>query len=231
MMTKTTMILVWGMTTMQKVRKITIRRKTHELYIFPSTDDDDDDGDGNKINLLIFLIAIILISDDGFAALGEEILAGFFDDETTKKPIVPAAITPVISELPAAVVPAKAPEVLTNEIVPAVVASEVPVAVVPIENAVVPTDEKIAEQVIDIAVAPAVNEANVVAAEEILEPSASEIVISEVPAVVSTPLSPVSPVQELAADASDEDDGPEGLIEGLVNTFTIEDGDGKIECK
>ena len=161
--------------------------------------------------------------DDGFAAIGEELLAGFFDDETTKKPVVPAVVAPT---------PAKAPEVSTNEIVPA------PLSVVPIENSVAPTDEKIAEQVPDLEVAAdpaAVNEVNQVglaAAEEILQPAASEIIVSEIPAVIAqTPVSPAETVAPVADDLSEEDDGPEGLIEGLVNTFTLEDGDGKIKLK
>lgn len=137
--------------------------------------------------------------------------------------------------MPAAVasVPAKAPEILTNEIVPA------PLAVVPIANSVVPTGEKLAEPVTDFeaaAAAPASNEVMPVVpvvADEILEPAASGLVVSEVPAVVAE--TPVSPVAAVAAapiqQSSEEDDGPEGLIEGLVNTFTLEDGEGRLNLQ
>lgn len=144
---------------------------------------------------------------------------------------MPEVVSAIVPEQPAAA-PAKAPEVLTNEVVPAVVASETPLSVVPVENAV-NTDEKIAEQVVDPEVT--ANEISPVVpavAEESLEPAASEIVSSSVPAIAAqTPVTPVTPavVADAVQQSSEEDDGPEGLIEGLVNTFTLEDGeDGEL---
>lgn len=59
-------------------------------------------------------------------------------------------------------------------------------------------------------------------------PAASEVVVSEVPAAVSqAPAAAAVADDEGPLDDSDEDDGPEGLIEGIVNTFTLGDGDGK----
>lgn len=192
---------------------------------FHSTDDDDDADDSDD--------------SDTFAALGEELFAGFFDDETTKKPVV-AAVVPavVVPAAPvAAVAPAKAPEILSNEIIPVVV-SEVPVAVIPVET-VAPGGEKLAEQVSDLETAATmpekvdvlpgtVNEVLPVVDGVILEPAASEIAVSEVPAVVaSAATAPEATVAAVAASpvkqASEEE---EGLIEGIVNTLILDDGEG-----
>lgn len=177
---------------------------------------------------------------DTFGAIGEEFLAGFFEDETTKKPVVAAvaAVAPVVTQAPV-VVPAKVPtEVLTNEIVPAV-AGDATLAVVPVEA--VATGEKVAETATDLETAATmpekvevmpetVNEVLPVVEGEILEPAASEIVVAEAPAVVTQAVTvaetPVAAVAATPVKATSEEE--EGLIEGIVNTLiSDDDADGE----
>lgn len=163
-------------------------------------------------------------------------MAGFFDDDTTRKPIVAAPVVvqqavPVVAPIAP---PAKVPtEVLTNEVVPLAIA----------ENAIADsTGEKLAEPVPDLetaasvpekveSVPESVNEIIPVVEEEILEPVASEIVVSELPAIVtqaaSVPESPL-PVAAVASPApvKQTSEEEEGLIEGIVNTLI---DDGKLE--
>lgn len=174
---------------------------------------------------------------DTFAALGEELLAGFFEDDTPKKPavvtpaaVVPAVVQAVVAETPvvAPAVPAKAPvAVLTNEVEPTTV-NEAPLSVVPVET-IVPTGEKLAEQVADpesnTMVAETANEIIPVVEGEVLETAASEIVASEVPVAVtqtvSVPESPIAAVASTPVKQTSEEE--EGLIEGIVNTLISDD--------
>lgn len=178
--------------------------------------------------------------------LGEGIFSGFFEDDTTKKPVpAPAVVPAVVAETPVTVavpaVPAKVPEeVLTNEVIPVVVMTEAPLEVVPVE-VVAPTDEKVAEQAPEAAAVPEKIEALAVTANEvipvveaeILEPAASEIVVAEVPVAVTpavvaiqetvAPAAVTAPVKATSAEE-------EGLIEGIVNTFIEDDGtEGELE--
>lgn len=165
-------------------------------------------------------------------------MAGFFEDDTTKKPTVAAIVPAVVTSAPV-VTPAKIPvEVLTNEVEP-VLANEVPLIVVPVE-----TGEKVAETVTDLETAATmpekvevmpetVNEVLPIAEGEILEPAASEIVAAEVPAVLAqtatVPESPVAAVAATPVKATSEEE--EGLIEGIVNTLILDDdADGKLEA-
>lgn len=146
-------------------------------------------------------------------------MAGFFEDDTTKKPVV-AAVAPLAIATAAPVVPAKEPttaEILTNEIVP-----ETPLNVVPVEI-VSENGEKLAEPVADlieavpekIEVMTTLNDPIPVVEGEVFETAASEVV-APVVASVAVPETP-APVK---ANSEEE----EGLIEGIVNTFI---GDGK----
>lgn len=167
---------------------------------------------------------------DTFAAFGEELFAGFFDDDvTTKKPIIAApALVPVVPEAAPAIIPAKVPEVISNEVIPVA-----PLSVVPAEPVVVLTGEKVAEQVADLEIAStvpvkvelipeALNEVVEVVEEGGLEPAASEIVVSEVPVGVTQAATiGASPVAAPVKQSSEEE---EGLIEGIVNTL-IDDGE------
>lgn len=170
----------------------------------------------------------IFILDDGdtFAALGEELLAGFFDDETTKKPVVaPVAVQAIVPEVPAVVAlptaPAKAPEVLTSEVVPTVTS---PLAVVPVE-----TGEKLAQEALAVP-AELTNEIVPVVEGEILEETASNIIASEIPAIAAV-VTPAALVAEptvaavVAAPVKQTSEEEEGLIEGIVNTFI---GEGEL---
>lgn len=181
--------------------------------------------------------------------LGEGIFSGFFEDEPVKKPVVAPVVPAVVAEAPVAAVvpvaPAKAPEtpvkvpeeVLTNEIIPVVVVTEAAAAAAPI----VATDEKVAEPVEVVAMpanietvaqAVAANEVIPIVEGEILEPAASEIVVSEVPAAVTqvatileSTVAAASATAPVKATSAEE----EGLIEGLVSTFIGGDeaADGK----
>lgn len=170
-----------------------------------------------------------LDESDTFAAFGEELFAGFFDDDvTTKKPVI-AAVVPLLTESAPVVAPAKIPEVISNEIIPVA-----PLSVVPVEPTVALTGEKVAEQVTDLETAATVpvkvevmpetvNEILPVVEGEILEPAASEIVVSEIPVAV-TPAAVVAAIAAAPVKQSSEEE--EGLIEGIVNTL-IDDGEAK----
>lgn len=167
-------------------------------------------------------------------------MAGFFDDETTKKPVVaaPVVVQQAVPDIPFVapiVPPAKFPaEVLINEVAPLAVA----------ENAIADsTGEKLAEQVPDLetaatvpekveSVPESVNEIIPVVEGEILEPAASEIVASELPAIVTQAASvPESPVAAIVSSApvKQTSEEEEGLIEGIVNTLILDDGDGDLK--
>lgn len=138
------------------------------------------------------------------------------------------------SVLPAA--PAKAPEVLSNEIIPTVAS---PLAVVPVETV---TGEKLVEQpAAEIVAMPekvevvpeAVNEIIPVIGGELLDQAASDIVVSGVPSVtqaalVIEPVETAVPTAAASAPVKQTSEEEEGLIEGIVNTFI---GEGKSEAK
>lgn len=163
-------------------------------------------------------------------------MAGFFEDDTTKKPVVAAVVPAVVTSAPV-VIPAKIPvEVLTNEVEPAL-ANEIPLPVVPVE-----TGEKVAETVTDLETAATmpekvgvmpetVNEVVPIVEGEILEPAASEIVVAEVPTVVTqTVTAPESPAAVASTPVKATSEEEEGLIEGIVNTLILDDdADGKLE--
>lgn len=138
--------------------------------------------------------------------------------------VVPVVATaaPVIPPAPVKV----AEEVLTNEIVP----TDIPVEVV------TSSGEKVAAEVVEVATPEKVEVVSEIANDvvpegEALETAASEIIVAQAPIVAATPVAtvPESPVAAVAAapvKATSEEE--EGLIEGIVNTLILEDGDGKL---
>lgn len=152
------------------------------------------------------------------------------EDETTKKPVVAAAVAavtaaPIVADKPAAVV------------VPEPVKEEIPVEVVPEEFT--PTepyvnDEKVAEVVTEapekVVESDAVNEVVPAASNDVpvVEPVLTGEVVPSVPAVVAdSPVAAVVPaVTSAPVKATSEEE--DGLIEGIVNTLILDDGeDGK----
>jgi hypothetical protein len=165
---------------------------------------------------------------------GEDFLAGFFEDDTTKKPVVaqavaaavPAPVVPaaIVPQTPAVVIvpePAKVPAEIINEVdaddvTEAILPAEIPSA----EN----TGEKLVETVTDMEAAASMPEKvevtvpeKIESVSEVVAPVAStDVLTNEVPAASEVP-AVVAPVKETSEE--------EGLLEGLVNTLILDDGD------
>lgn len=191
-------------------------------------------------------------------SLGEGIFSGFFEDDTTKKPVPAAAIVlapatvlaqaavPVVAPVApvvAPVVPGKAPEEpLSNEIIPVVVVTEAPapLAVIPVEVEVVaPTDEKVAEQTPELEViAPTAEKIEAVAMAEtaneiipVVEGEILEPAASEI-IVAELPVTQAAVASETPVVATTPIKATsaeeEGLIEGIVNTLIDDGTDGEL---
>jgi len=170
-------------------------------------------------------------------------LAGFFEDDTTKKPVIPvapAAVPVVVQAIqePAVIIPEPVKAPIADAVVPEV--SEAALNVVAIETPV-ETGEKIAEPIVEVVevaeIAPEKLDAEIAAIEaaenEILAPAASEIALTnEIPAaavvaaqpeavVATAPESVVAAVAPVKQTSEEE----EGLIEGIVNTLILDDGE------
>ena len=221
------------------------------------------------------------------AGFGEEFFAGFFEDDTTKKPaVIPAVpvapiavvaqavpvapIVPVVLKAPIApIVPVvlKAPIVPAVPVVPVETISQVPLAVVPVKaseiiNLVITDIKKPVESAIDDisfddnenevdVVQPIINIvatgekiAEVPVKEEVLEVSPLapvKIVVPEAPVAENEIIAPIVSdavetvlTGEVAAPAVVKPvvvDEEEGLIEGIVNTFIGEDDDSSEELR
>lgn len=168
------------------------------------------------------------------AAFGEELLAGFFDDDApAKKPVAEAAAIPVT---PAAAVAAPAPVAPVAPVV-AVVPVVADAVSTPLRNAsdvvepmvVVPAKlEEVTELPVAV-VEEAHSDAVSVAENEILELAASEPVAAEVAAVaaetpVVAPVAAALATEPVVKDTSEEED----LIEGVVNALIEDDGEGEL---
>lgn len=169
---------------------------------------------------------VINISET-FLGIGEEFFAGILEDETTKKPVVAAPVVtvtsaPIVADKPAVV----AVEPVKEEVVPVEVIEEF-TATEPYIN-----DEKVAE-VITEAVPEKVVESDAV--NEVVPPTANDVpvvepmlvgeVVPSVPAVVAdSPVAAIVPaVTSAPVKATSEEE--DGLIEGIVNTLILDDGD------
>lgn len=141
------------------------------------------------------------------------------DDDTTKKPVVPAVVAEVVTSAP---VVAEKPAVVVPEPVKTEEVSEVPVEaneiVAPVEAQ---NDEKVAEVVTEVMpekveAVEAVNEvAPVVESDTVVAPVVAEVA-SQAPVVLAD-----APAATPVKATSEE----EGLLEGIINTLAFDDAD------
>lgn len=160
---------------------------------------------------------------DTFAAFGEEILAGFFDDVSTKKPVykVPQVTAPegTAAPLKEGVI---ANEVVSNSlnnfttgatIIDIVSESGEKIADIPDQQMVLTTPENSSET------------SNQVDG-EIFETAASQTVLSPEVPVLTEITETIKPTVSASSTVKPTSEEEEGLLEGIVNTLIDEDVEG-----